>query len=107
MKKSLVYLIVVSSVFATAWSMVINNNIDELKKELKTILSEQENLQSEIQLADAEIAFLINPKNLKILNNSHFNLIPKPLVDIKNFILENEKLKKLSELKNNSQKEMN
>ena len=85
MKRSLVYVIILSSVFVMGRSMIINNDIDDIEKEIKFIKLHQDKIDQEIQLIDAELAFLINPSNLENLNQNHFNLISKPLINIKNF----------------------
>jgi len=85
MKRSLVYVIILSSVFVMGRSMIINNDIDDIEKEIKFIKLHQDKIDQEIQLIDAELAFLINPSNLENLNQNHFNLISQPLINIKNF----------------------
>ena len=85
MKRSLVYVIILSSVFVMGRSMIINNDIDDIEKEIKFIKLHQDKIDQEMQLIDAELAFLINPSNLENLNQNHFNLISQPLINIKNF----------------------
>ena len=107
MKRSLVYVIILSSVFVMGRSMIINNDIDDIEKEIKFIKLHQDKIDQEIQLIDAELAFLINPSNLENLNQNHFNLISQPLIDIKNFEKKFSEDTKISAAKEDLNKELN
>ena len=86
MKKPAIYLIAIISVFAIGWSMIINNNINEIKKELDQVSKEQKNIDLQIRLKEAELAFLINPKNLKNLYSIYLNLTSRPISNAENLI---------------------
>ena len=107
MKRSLVYVIIFSSVFVMGRSMSINNDIDDIEKEIKFIKLHQDKIDQEIQLIDAELAFLINPSNLENLNQNHFNLISQPLINIKNFDKKFSEDTKISVAKDYLNKELN
>lgn len=107
MKRSLVYVIIFSSVFVMGRSMIINNDIDDIEKDIKFIKLHQDKIDQEIQLIDAELAFLINPSNLENLNQNHFNLISKPLINIKNFDKKFSEDTKISVAKDYLNKELN
>ena len=107
MKKTAIYIIIFVSLFSTAWSMIINNNINDIKKELKQIKKEQLGLDVEIRLQEAELAYIINPNNLKNLNSSYLNLIPKPLVDAKNLYYQYDKSLRITKSKILLKKEIN
>ena len=74
------------SLFAIGWSMINNNNINEIKKELDQVRKEQKNIDLQIRLKEAELAFIVNPKNLKSLNASYLNLISRPISNVENLI---------------------
>ena len=107
MKRSLVYVIIFSSVFVMGRSMSINNDIDDIEKEIKFIKLHQDKIDQEIQLIDAELAFLINPSNLENLNQNHFNLISQPLINIKNFDKKFSEDTKILVAKDDLNKELN
>ena len=107
MKRSLVYVIIFSSVFVMGRSMIINNEIDDIEKEIKFIKFHQDKIDQEIQLIDAELAFLINPSNLENLNQNHFNLISQPLINIKNFDKKFSEDTKILVAKDDLNKELN
>ena len=107
MKRSLVYVIILSSVFVMGRSMIINNDIDDIEKEIKFIKLHQDKIDQEIQLIDAELAFLINPSNLENLNQNHFNLISQPLINIKNFDKKFSEDTKILVAKDDLNKELN
>ena len=107
MKRSLVYVIIFSSVFVMGRSMIINNDIDDIEKEIKFIKLHQDKIDQEIQLIDAELAFLINPSNLENLNQNHFNLISQPLINIKNFDKKFSEDTKILVAKDDLNKELN
>ena len=107
MKRSLVYVIIFSSVFVMGRSMIINNEIDDIEKEIKFIKLHQDKIDQEIQLIDAELAFLINPSNLENLNQNHFNLISQPLINIKNFDKKFSEDTKILVAKDDLNKELN
>ena len=86
MKKPALYTIAIISVFAIGWSMIINNSINEIKKELDQVRKEQKNIDLQIRLKEAELAFIISPKNLKNLNASYFNLTSRPISNVENLI---------------------
>jgi hypothetical protein len=60
MKKPAIYTIAIISVFANGWTMINNNNINEIKKELDQVRKEQKNIDLQIRLKEAELAFIIN-----------------------------------------------
>ena len=107
MKKPAIYLIAIISVFAIGWSMIINNNINEIKKELDQVRKEQKNIDLQIRLKEAELAFIINPKNLKSLNASYLNLISRPISNIENLISNFNNTIKLTNAKVSLNKEIN
>ena len=107
MKRSLVYVIILSSVFVMGRSMSINNDIDDIEKEIKFIKLHQDKIDQEMQLIDAELAFLINPSNLENLNQNHFNLISQPLINIKNFDKKFSEDTKISVATDDLNKELN
>ena len=107
MKRSLVYVIILSSVFVMGRSMIINNEIDDIEKEIKFIKLHQDKIDQEMQLIDAELAFLINPSNLENLNQNHFNLISQPLINIKNFDKKFSEDTKILVAKDDLNKELN
>ena len=107
MKRSLVYVIIFSSVFVMGRSMSINNDIDDIEKEIKFIKLHQDKIDQEMQLIDAELAFLINPSNLENLNQNHFNLISQPLINIKNFDKKFSEDTKILVAKDDLNKELN
>ena len=107
MKRSLVYVVILFSVFVMGRSMSINNDIDDIEKEIKFIKLHQVKIDQEMQLIDAELAFLINPSNLENLNQNHFNLISQPLINIKNFDKKFSEDTKISVAKDDLNKELN
>ena len=107
MKKPAICTIAIISVFAIGWSMINNNNINEIKKELDQVRKEQKNIDLQIRLKEAELAFIINPKNLKSLNVSYLNLISRPISNIENLISNFNNTIKLTNAKVFLNKEIN
>ena len=83
MKKSAIYIVVLVAIFSTTWSMIINNNINSINEEIDQVVQKQIDLDIQIRLKEAELAFITNPKNLKNLNTNFLNLVSRPLTDIR------------------------
>ena len=107
MKKPAIYTIVIISVFAIGWSMIINNNINEIKKELDQVRKEQKNIDLQIRLKEAELAFIMNPRNLKNLNASYLNLTSRPISNVENLISKLDNTIKLTNAKVSFNEEIN